>query len=85
MTEQEAEEFEELSGLLMAQTSLMTTLLGVMQNKGLLNQATVNEIIDLALVGVEASEHCRPSAFRYARRSLENFSRTMGGRRRLIR
>jgi hypothetical protein len=79
MTEQQISDFEETAGIVLAHSALMTSVLGVLKSRGLIDQATVNEMIDLALVGLEAASELRPATFGRARQVLEELSRTMGG------
>lgn len=77
--EQLKADVRDLAGLVLAQGNLITSLMGIMQNRGLINQADVNEVIDLALVGAETAPEMRPEARDSMREVLENYSRTMGG------
>lgn len=79
MEEQIKDDVRVLAGLVLAQGNLITSLLGIMQNRGLIDQADINEIIDLALVGAEAAPNTRPDVRASMRRVLENYSEMMGG------
>lgn len=58
----------------------MVAMLGVMKNRGLITQADINEICDLALVGAENMADVRPDVHAEMRQSLESFGRIMGGK-----
>lgn len=70
----------ETAGLTLAHSALLTTLMATLQNRGIITQADVNEIIDCALVGMETAERENPPLFGSARRQLESFAETMGGK-----
>lgn len=76
MTDQD---LEETAGITLAHTSLLTTLLATLQARKVITQADVNEICDLALVGLENSQHYRPTTYAEARKVMEGFAQTMGG------
>ena len=77
MTDQD---FFETAGMTLAHTSLLTTLLATLQSRGVFSQADVNEVVDLALVGVENTAEGHPAVLSEARKTLESFARTMGGK-----
>jgi hypothetical protein len=80
MTEQQIADFEETAGIVLAHSALLTSMFGVLKNRRLLDQATVNEVFDLALVGLETAHHGRPTTFRIARQVLEEMAQAMGGK-----
>jgi hypothetical protein len=75
------EDVEETAGVVLTHTAVLTTLIETMKHRGLISQADVNQILDLALVGLENSEAVRPPTFRAARRVMEEMIETMGGPR----
>lgn len=74
------DEIEVLSGSSLAHTAIMTAVLSALQKKGLLNQAEINDIIDIALVGAETAVGVNPRVIDHTRRMLEQTSQNMGGR-----
>lgn len=79
MTDQLAKDVEETASVVIAQSALTTSLIGVLRNLNILDQADVNSIFDLALVGLETANHSSPKIFNGAREILERDTNRMGG------
>jgi hypothetical protein len=77
MTDQD---LEEMAGITLAHTALLTTLMATLQTRKVISQADVNEICDLALVGLENTDHLRPKTYAEARKVMEGMAQTMGGK-----
>lgn len=73
------EEVRDLSAVVLSHTALLTSMWGVLKSRGLLDQAAINEIVDLALVGIENAQAAQPEVFEVARQVLEMNARNMGG------
>lgn len=80
MAERLEEDLVKTSGVVIAHGALLTALLTSLQHKGLLDQAEVNHIVDMALVGVETAEGLHPGIRHIARKHLEGFAENMGGK-----
>lgn len=81
MSDQLSKDVEEVGAYVLAHTALMTSMLGVLKNHGLVSQADINEIADLALVGLETADQPRPALFAEARKIVETFAGNMAGPR----
>lgn len=77
-------EVEETASIVLAHSALLTSMMGVLLNRQLIDQAVVNEMFDLALVGLENAQerHAvhRQLTFQGARRVLEEMAGEMAGR-----
>lgn len=78
-------EVEETASIVLAHSALLTSMMGVLLNRRLIDQVVVNEVFDLALVGLETAQDRHPVAvhrqltFQGARRVLEEMAHDMAG------
>ncbi len=75
------EGLDDLAAVVMAHTAIITAVIGALQNKGLLDQADVNEIVDLALLGAETAVGVDPALNGATRKILERTAGALAGRR----
>lgn len=79
MDQIQEDEMHQIGGIAVSHTALICALLSVMEERGLLDAATVNEIFDRAAATLEAGEKDSPFVLRNARRQLDIVARGHAG------
>lgn len=73
------DEIEAAHGVAIAQTALLTALIGVLRQQDVLSEALVNAITDAAITQVEVSPGIEPAMGMRARRILELIAQELAG------
>lgn len=75
------DEVEAAHGVAIAQTALMSALIGVLRQQGVLSPELVNVTLDAALTQVETAPGIEPGLALRARRVLDLIGQELGGSR----
>lgn len=73
-------EVDEIGAIALSHSVILAALFSVVEAKGLLNKAEINEVFDIAQTALDKAEADSPRVIRNARRMLDETARSLAAR-----